>query len=62
MGNSGLVEKGLMGPTKVAVEFTRPAPSFWRIAYPPTDWTASIVWYFFKFKSTLYKRKKDHDW
>jgi hypothetical protein len=34
------VEKGL-GPTKVAVEFTRPAPSFWRIAYPPVDWTAS---------------------
>jgi hypothetical protein len=35
------VEKGLTGPTKVAVEFTRPTPSFWRIAYPPVDWTAS---------------------
>ena len=35
------VEKELAGPTKVAVEFTRPAPSFWRIAYPPADWTAS---------------------
>ena len=35
------VEKGVAGPTKVAVEFTRPAPSFWRIAYPPADWTAS---------------------
>ena len=35
------IEKELAGPTKVAVEFTRPAPSFWRIAYPPTDWTAS---------------------
>ncbi len=35
------VEKELTGPTKVAVEFARPAPSFWRIAYPPTDWTAS---------------------
>ncbi len=35
------VEKELIGPTKVAVEFTRPAPSFWRIAYPPADWTAS---------------------
>lgn len=34
------IEKGLAGPTKVAVEFTRPAPSFWRIAYPPPDWTA----------------------
>jgi len=35
------VEKEVMGPTKVAVEFARPAPSFWRIAYPPADWTAS---------------------
>jgi len=35
------VEKELTGPTKVAVEFTRPAPSFWHIAYPPADWTAS---------------------
>ena len=35
------VEKELAGPAKVAVEFTRPAPSFWRIAYPPADWTAS---------------------
>jgi len=35
------VEKELAGPTKVAVEFTRPAPSFWRIAYPPADWIAS---------------------
>ena len=33
------VEKDLLGPTKVAVEFTRPSPSFWRLAYPPTDWT-----------------------
>jgi hypothetical protein len=35
------VEKEQAGPTKVAVEFTQPAPSFWRIAYPPADWTAS---------------------
>jgi hypothetical protein len=35
------VKKELTGPTKVAVEFTRPAPTFWRIAYPPADWTAS---------------------
>jgi hypothetical protein len=35
------MEKVPMGPTKVAVEFTRPAPTFWRIAYPPADWTAS---------------------
>jgi hypothetical protein len=33
--------KEVAGPTKVAVEFTRPTPSFWRIAYPPADWTAS---------------------
>lgn len=35
------VRKELAGPTKVAVEFTRAAPSFWRIAYPPADWIAS---------------------
>jgi hypothetical protein len=35
------VKKELAGPTKVAVEFTRPAATFWRIAYPPDDWTAS---------------------
>ena len=35
------VEKQLSGPTKVAVEFTKPAPSFWRLAYPPADWTIS---------------------
>ncbi len=35
------VKKELTGPTKVAVEFTRPAATFWRIAYPPADWTAS---------------------
>jgi len=32
------VENDLTGPTKVAVEFVRPAPCFWRIAYPPADW------------------------
>ena len=32
------VKKELTGPTNVAVEFTQPAPAFWRIAYPPTDW------------------------
>jgi hypothetical protein len=30
------------GPTQVGVEFTRPAPNFWRIAYPPVDWAASV--------------------
>jgi hypothetical protein len=27
------------GPSKVAVEFTKPVPRFWRVAYPPADWT-----------------------
>jgi hypothetical protein len=35
------VRKELTGPTKVAVEFTRRAPGFWRFAFPPTDWTAN---------------------
>src|SRR6266436_7582388 len=33
------VDKEPTGPTKVAVEFTQPAATFWRIAYPPADWT-----------------------
>ena len=32
------VRKELTGPTNVAVEFAQPAPTFWRIAYPPADW------------------------
>lgn len=36
------VENDRLGPTKVAVEFTRPSPSFWRIAYPPADWTTTV--------------------
>jgi hypothetical protein len=35
------VKEELTGPPKVAVEFTRPAPSFWHIAFPPADWSAS---------------------
>jgi hypothetical protein len=35
------VKKELIGPPKVAVEFTRPAPRFWHIAFPPADWTAN---------------------
>jgi len=34
------VAKRLTGPPEVAVEFAQPAPSFWRIAFPPADWTA----------------------
>jgi hypothetical protein len=26
------------GVTQVAIEFTTPAPNFWRIAFPPDDW------------------------
>ena len=36
------VERDSTGPPKVAVQFTRPVPSFWRIAYPPADWNPSI--------------------
>jgi len=35
------VNKELTGPPTVAVEFAKPAPSFWRIAFPPSDWTTS---------------------
>jgi len=35
------VKQERTGPPKVAVEFTRPAPSFWQIAFPPEDWNAS---------------------
>src|SRR5215469_12047187 len=35
------VENEPTGPTRVAVEFTRPAPSFWRILFPPSDWPTS---------------------
>jgi hypothetical protein len=27
------------GKTDVAAEFLRPAPKFWRVAFPPEDWT-----------------------
>ena len=28
------------GKMQVGVEFTRPAPNFWHIAFPPEDWSA----------------------
>jgi hypothetical protein len=34
------VKREQIGPPKVAVEFMQPAPSFWRIAFPPADWKA----------------------
>lgn len=33
------MDKKLTGPAEVAVEFMRPAPRFWHIAFPPADWT-----------------------
>ena len=36
------VKKDPTGPPKVAVEFTRPAPGFWHLAFPPADWTGSV--------------------
>jgi hypothetical protein len=35
------VNKEIAGPPTVAVEFTKPAPSFWRVAFPPSDWSSS---------------------
>jgi hypothetical protein len=29
-----------MGKSEVGVEFIKPAPTFWRISFPPGDWTA----------------------
>jgi hypothetical protein len=36
------VKKEPTGPPKVAVEFTRPAPKFWHLAFPPADWTNGV--------------------
>jgi len=35
------VNNELTGPPTVAVEFTQPAPSFWRVAFPPSDWPSN---------------------
>ena len=32
------VKPARIGPPRVAVEFMQATPSFWRIAFPPTDW------------------------
>jgi hypothetical protein len=32
-------QKKAMGSTDVGIEFRDPAPGFWRIAFPPIDWT-----------------------
>jgi hypothetical protein len=35
------VIKDFTGPPTVAVEFSKPAPGFWRVAFPPADWPSS---------------------
>jgi PilZ domain len=36
------VKRPLIGPPQVALEFVRPTPSFWRIAFPPADWKVGV--------------------
>ena len=31
------------GKTQFGVEFTKPAPHFWQIAFPPEDWSAAVL-------------------
>jgi hypothetical protein len=31
---------GANGPAEIAVEFAQPNPRFWRVSFPPTDWSA----------------------
>lgn len=31
------------GKTEVGIEFLRPAPNFWKIAFPPEDWVPHAV-------------------
>ena len=30
------------GKAQIGIEFTKPSPAFWRIAFPPEDWTAPV--------------------
>lgn len=34
------VSTGNAGPPEVGVEFVKPSPKFWHIAFPPSDWSA----------------------
>ena len=34
------IAKSHAGKSEVAVEFLEPSPRFWRIAFPPEDWSA----------------------
>jgi hypothetical protein len=36
------VNKQQIGPPHIALEFLRPAPRFWQIAFPPADWSVSV--------------------
>jgi hypothetical protein len=36
------VHKQSIGPPKVAVEFAKPVPGFWHIAFPPADWNSKM--------------------
>jgi hypothetical protein len=32
----------VQGQTQVGVEFSKPAPHFWHVAFPPENWTPSM--------------------
>jgi len=32
----------VQGQTQVGVEFTKPAPHFWHVAFPPENWTPPV--------------------
>lgn len=32
----------VQGQTQVGVEFTKPAPNFWHVAFPPENWTPAM--------------------
>ena len=33
------INSGANGSSEVGVEFSQPAPRFWRVSFPPADWT-----------------------
>ena len=33
------VSPGTHGVAEIGVEFTQPSPQFWRVSFPPTDWS-----------------------
>ena len=35
------VNHEMTGPPTVAVEFSKPSPGFWRVAFPPSDWSSA---------------------